>query len=83
MLYEEEGISVVLDETCPQFFLEMVDDESCDVVILDLNFDKENGLDYIEKIHEKCPKIKVIVFSMHHPVWFLLRQISCKLKVQN
>jgi len=39
---------------------------SPDLLILDLNFKGDNSLQYLERIYQVCPRLKVIIFSSYN-----------------
>ena len=41
-----------------------------DLAVVDLTLKGEDGVDLIRELRQRCPKLKLLVFSMHH-------QISC------
>lgn len=65
-LFEHEMDIVVAGDGGDAFeVLEFVRNNSCDIIILDLNLPGKNGLEVLEDIKGIKPEIKVLVLSMH------------------
>lgn len=50
-----------------------------DIMIIDINLPKMNGLELLKKIREKDHKVKAIMFTAHTDKQFLLEAVSLKL----
>lgn len=76
-LLELEGDFKVIEEAC--------DGEECidklvtvkpDILLLDINMPKMNGLEVLQKMKEKKMKIKVLVLTVHNEVEYLLKAVD-------
>jgi len=61
----EDNMNVVAEATDGEELLEIVEEYKADVLLLDIEMPKINGITAIRKIKEIAPKLKIIVLTMH------------------
>lgn len=49
-----------------------------DLLILDLNFKGDNSLQYLDRIYQICPKLKVVIFSSYNTPSLIKSALSSK-----
>lgn len=70
------GTSCNIDETLK--FLNQVEPENFpDILIIDVDLGKQNGLDLVRKIKQQNKNIKTLVYSMHKESGYLLDAKNC------
>lgn len=65
LIGREEGLQVVAEAASYVETAELLENCSCDLLILDLNLGDTNGLESISRILECHPDIKILVLSMY------------------
>lgn len=53
---------------------EIINQENIDTAIIDLELSNDNGLALIKLLHQKHPKTKIVVYTMHQEIW-TIRQL--------
>lgn len=66
ILEKKENIEVIGEAEAPLQMLASPLLKQANLLILDLSLGELSGLDYIEKIRNKNPNIKILVLSMHN-----------------
>lgn len=56
--------------------LEIIRTKKPDLAVVDLNLGDEDGLDFIKKVHELYPLLKILVLSMHDERYYASRAIK-------
>jgi DNA-binding NarL/FixJ family response regulator len=59
------NITVIGEASNGKEFLEMAENETIDIALMDINMPEMNGIDATRIAMEKYPDLKVIVLSMH------------------
>lgn len=76
-LLELEGDFEVIEEACDgEDCMEKLETVRPDVLLLDINMPKMNGLEVLQKIKEKRIKVKVLVLTVHNEVEYLLKAVD-------
>ena len=76
-LLELEGDFEVIEEACDgEDCLEKLATVRPDILLLDINMPKMNGLEVLQKIKEKKIKVKVLVLTVHNEVEYLLKAVD-------
>lgn len=76
-LLELEGEFKVVAEACDGVdCLEKLEAVTPDVLLLDINMPRMNGLEVLQKMKEKKMKIKVLVLTVHNEVEYLLKAVE-------
>ena len=76
-LLELEGDFQVIAEACDGIHcLNQLEVVKPDVLLLDINMPKLNGLKVLEKMNHKNMKIKTLVLTVHNEVEYLLEAVS-------
>ena len=57
-----ETVVMVADETS---LLESADRLQPDMAVVDMSLGRESGLHWVRELHERCPRLKLIVLSVH------------------
>lgn len=76
-LLELEGEFRVVQEACDGVdCLEKLSQAAPDVLLLDINMPRMNGLEVLEKIKEQNIDVKVLVLTVHNEVEYLLKAVE-------
>lgn len=76
-LLELEGDFEVIEEACDgEECLEKLKVTFPDILLLDINMPKMNGLDVLRKLNEKKKKVKVLVLTVHNEVEYLIKAVD-------
>ena len=66
LLFEGESEIEVIEETSSgEEAIEFVKDNFVDIILSDITLPGMSGIDLVKEIHEKHPKISMLMFSMH------------------
>lgn len=57
------GVTIIAEATNGEEFLEVIEKHSPDIVFMDINMPKLDGIDATEKVLEKYPDLKIIALS--------------------
>lgn len=57
------GYSIVGEGGQVEEIFEVLDQFEADFAVVDINLDRDNGLEHLAKLKERCPNIKTIVYS--------------------
>ena len=63
------------DTADPSRALMQIQELQPDVAIVDLRLEHGNGLELIRQLHDQCPNVKVLVFTMHDEVLYAERAL--------
>jgi len=72
-LNDEEDIEVIAEAENGEEALSLLNNTSCDVLLLDLNMPKVDGLEVLRRIQEKNMHIKSIVLTEHNEPEYILK----------
>lgn len=76
-LLELEGdIEVIAEAVDGEDCLEKLRHLSPDVLLLDINMPKKNGLDVLQSLKEKRSKLKVLILTVHNEIEYLLKAVE-------
>lgn len=56
--------------------LEVIKESKPDVLLLDINMPKKNGLEVLQELNNKRTKMKVIILTVHNEVEYLLKAVD-------
>jgi DNA-binding NarL/FixJ family response regulator len=81
-----EGLAAILSrqsdmEFCgeaaaPADAIRLITASEPDLAIVDLSFQDGSGFDLIRRIRQQCPKVRVLVYSFHHELFFAVRVLE-------
>ena len=76
-LLEYDGtIEVIAEASDGQECLEMLEKEKPEVILLDINMPKKNGIEVLEKIKKDKMNLKVLILTVHSEVEYLLKAVD-------
>ncbi len=75
ILADTDDLTVAGEAANGNAALEKVRERAWDIVILDISMPGRNGLELIKLIKEECPKLPILVFSMHQEEQYAVRAI--------
>ena len=76
-LLELEGDFEVIAEACDgEDCLDKLASVTPDILLLDINMPKMNGLEVLQKMKDKKMKVKVLVLTVHNEVEYLLKAVD-------
>lgn len=76
-LLELEGDFEVIAEACDgEDCLDKLATVTPDILLLDINMPKMNGLEVLQKMKDKKMKVKVLVLTVHNEVEYLLKAVD-------
>ena len=76
-LLEFDGtIEVVAEANDGEECLEKLSDISPDILLLDINMPKKNGIEVLEEIKKNNMMVKVLILTVHNEVEYLLRAVD-------
>lgn len=73
LLEFDKSIEVVAEANNGEECIEKIDSIDADVLLLDINMPKKNGLDTLQEIKRKKNKIKVLILTVHEEVEYLVK----------
>ena len=80
-LLELEGdIEVVAEAENGIECLDKLDDVNPDVLLLDINMPKMNGLEVLQNLKERKSKVKVLVLTVHNETEYLMKAVDIGIK---
>ena len=80
-LLELEGDFKVVAEACDGVdCLEKLEEVTPDVLLLDINMPRMNGLEVLQKLKDQKKKINVLVLTVHNEVEYLLKAVDIGVK---
>ena len=74
-LSQEPSIDVVAEAQDGEQALAYIEQEHCDVVLMDINMPKMNGMEVLTRINEQKLNCKVLMLSMHDSKEYILAAI--------
>lgn len=76
-LLELEGEFEVIEEACDGVeCLDKIKNVTPDILLLDINMPKMNGLEVLQKLREMKSRVKVLVLTVHNEVEYLLKAVD-------
>ena len=76
-LLELEGDSQVIAEACAGIeCMEKLKEQIPDVLLLDINMPRMNGLEVLQKIKDEKIDVKILVLTVHNEVEYLLKAVD-------
>lgn len=76
ILANETDIAVLGTCQSAQQVLQFLQENTVDVVLLDINLGPDNGLDLCKLIHEKYPNLRILAISMHDEENFITKMLK-------
>jgi DNA-binding NarL/FixJ family response regulator len=76
LLERQPGFLVVGEAADGRETLQLTEDQSPDVVIMDIAMPNMNGIEATRRIVEKHPKTGVVILSMHHDESYVIRSLK-------
>lgn len=76
IITEEPEFEVVGEASSGQEVLDLVEDDGCDVVVLDITMPDKNGLTVLQEMKIKHPRLPVLILSMHPEDQFAIRALK-------
>lgn len=73
IIAENPGMSVTAEAGDGIQAMQVIHNEPCDVVLLDITMPDRNGLDVLKQIHSESPRLPVLVLSMHSEDQYAVR----------
>ncbi|MCB1315115.1 MAG: response regulator transcription factor [Leptospiraceae bacterium] len=65
LISRDPGFTVVDEAASGQELLDKLEKQTCDLIILDLSMPGLNGIQVLERLGSRFPRLKVLIFSMH------------------
>lgn len=76
-LLELDGDFTVIAEACDGIeCLEKLSSVKPDVILLDINMPRMNGLQVLQKLKEKRKRVKVLVLTVHNEIEYLMKAVD-------
>ena len=76
-LLEFDGSIEMIDEANDgEECLEKIVDSKADVLLLDINMPKKNGIEVLQEIKDRGLKIKVLILTVHNEIEYLMKAID-------
>ena len=76
-LLEFDGSVKVIEEACNgEECIEKIEKSKPDVLLLDINMPKKNGIEVLEEIKRKKINVKVLILTVHNEVEYLLKAVD-------
>ena len=76
LLEFDQTIQVVAEANDGVECLEKINSVEADVLLLDINMPRKNGLDTLQEIKKNKKKIKVLILTVHEEVEYLVKAID-------
>jgi DNA-binding NarL/FixJ family response regulator len=70
------GIAVTAIADNGKQLLGNITDDNCDVVLLDINMPEMDGLEALELLKQKHPRVKILVLTMYNRMEFVKKMVS-------
>lgn len=64
-ILEESGIQIAGEVASGESALEWLDDNECDVIILDISMPGMSGIDVLRELHYRVPNLPVLILSIY------------------
>ncbi|MGB9600338.1 MAG: response regulator, partial [Myxococcota bacterium] len=77
MLLESERLFTIVGEADSGVdMLKILESESCDILLLDITLNNENGLEVMKEIRKRYPEVKIIVLTMHENAQYIKQALK-------
>ncbi|OJJ20461.1 hypothetical protein BKI52_18565 [marine bacterium AO1-C] len=76
LLHEYKGLKVILEAEDGQDLIQKLTTQRPDIVLLDLEMPKLNGIETLKHIRATYPKMKVLILTMHNQDKFILHTME-------
>ena len=76
LLEDETDIDVVGEATDGDHAIELIPDLKPDVLLLDITMPRMSGLEVTRVVSREFPKVRVLIFSMHHNPDYILKSVQ-------
>ena len=76
LLEDETDIDVVGEATDGDHAIALIPDLEPDVLLLDITMPRMSGLDVTRVVSREFPKVRVLIFSMHHNPDYILKSVQ-------
>jgi len=76
LLERQPGFEVVGEASDGRETIVLVEDQQPDVVIMDIAMPNLNGIEATRRITERCPRVGVVILSMHHDESYVIRSLK-------
>jgi len=73
IMAETDDLSVVGEAANGIELLSRLQSMECDVLVLDISMPGKSGLELIKLVHRDCPRLPILILSMHHEDQYALR----------
>jgi DNA-binding NarL/FixJ family response regulator len=73
IIAENPGMAVTAEAGDGDEAIKVIQNEPCDVVLLDITLPKRNGMDVLKHIHNESPRLPVLVLSIHSEDQYAVR----------
>lgn len=73
IMAETEDLRVVGEAANGIELLSRLRSMECDVLVLDISMPGKSGLELIKLVHRDCPRLPILILSMHHEDQYALR----------
>jgi DNA-binding NarL/FixJ family response regulator len=73
IIAENPGMSVTAEAGDGHEALKVLQNEPCDVLLLDITMPNKSGLDVLKELHARSPRLPVLVLSMHAEDQYAIR----------
>jgi DNA-binding NarL/FixJ family response regulator len=73
IIAENPGMAVTSEAGDGHEALKVINDQPCDVVLLDITMPNKSGLDVLKQLHAESPRLPVLVLSMHAEEQYAVR----------
>lgn len=65
LLGSEQNISIIYETDNRKDLFNILQSNPCDILLLDITLNKENGFEIMDEVRDKYPDIKIIILTMH------------------
>lgn len=76
IISQDSDLDVIAEASNGEELLRVIEEVEPDMIILDISMPKINGLEALERIHERLPNAKILMLTMHRNSQYFFRAIS-------
>ncbi len=77
MLFEnEKNIEIVGEADNREELLKIIEERPCDIILLDISLNNENGFDIMVELTNRYPDVKIIVLTMHESAQYVKQALK-------
>jgi DNA-binding NarL/FixJ family response regulator len=73
IMAETEDLRVVGEAANGNELLSRLQNLECDILVLDISMPGKSGLELLKLVHRDCPRLPILILSMHHEDQYALR----------